>query len=93
MHLEMQVIEVGPAQAQRDDLGGTAPEMKPHRVEVAVPLPKAQHEATYFGAGERVCRDPLTPARAHGGCRFEAPDFVRAFLPPPQLQRLCLVDQ
>jgi hypothetical protein len=59
MQLEMQVIEVDPAEAQRDDLGGTPLEMKPHRVKVAVPLRNALHEATYFGAGARVCRNPL----------------------------------
>lgn len=65
MQPEMQVIEFDPAEAQRDDLGGTPPEMKPHRVKVAVPLRNALHEATYFGAGERVCRNQLTPAHAH----------------------------
>jgi hypothetical protein len=38
MQLEMQVIEVDSAEAQRDDLGGTPPEMKPHLSEISPSL-------------------------------------------------------
>jgi hypothetical protein len=62
MQLKMEALEVDPAKPEGRYLRRAPSEVKPHRVKIAAPLRNALDEASDFGAGERVRRDPLAPA-------------------------------